>query len=203
LRFQQTESGRVIDPELVRSGLRLAPVWSGDPLQWPAFFPDELPEDWRLAYCAQFWPALCWSGGPARLLEFLGAQNPAEGLRFYVEDPGPEWRQPLLEALGPALGGLLLPTNGLQAVQGLPEDQGFREEDAPDLPHAAGALSHAGPGGRVLRIRPLPGLGLREWRALLEAAVRSLPDARQPLFLEATPGEIEQGETLLRLAGRI
>ena len=191
---------------LVR-GLRLGAVRDDESPAWRNFYPDGLPEDWRLAFYGHHWkdmlfPAGYWEGA-VRDTGWL-AEVPGD-LRIYFELPSlPDEDQTpcglLAEALDTRLGGLLLPADAGSPV-GVGVRQVFRREIGPQLPDARNVVRFVGPGGVVLVLDPEPGLTLARWRGLLEAAAGLLADARQPVFLRTGPGELQNAETILRLSG--
>ena len=190
--------------------LRVAAVHDDADPAWKAFYPEDLPEDWRLAYYGNEWkdlliPACEWE---RFTLDSNWIRDLPDALRLYFEVPD-ELAEPgdpcarLAAALGPRLGGLLvadplvLPAGvvapgqllgwapGLQAGNGIAASAAFANETSV-----------------VLVLTPEPGLGPPGWRALLEAVHACLPAARDAIvFLRAGPRELETAETILRLSG--
>ena len=191
------------------AALRLGAVRDDGSPGWEAFYPEGLPDDWRLPFYAHYWkdllvPSRDW----ARFVSDPGGFDEApEDLRLYFEVPAPEQEvnhamQALADGLGTRLGGFLLEREDLPAnatLGGLV----FVRAPFPPLPGAVYAAGYAGEAGFVRVAEPRPGLSLRDRRELLEALVRAMPDRRQPVFLRCGPGELEEAETILRLAGLI
>jgi hypothetical protein len=188
-------------------GLRLGAVRDDGSPAWRNFYPDGLPEDWKLAFYGHYWKDLLLPAGDwTRAVRDTGwlADVPGD-LRLYLElpslpDEDPTPFGPLAVALDLRLGGVLLPADAGPPV-GVGARRVFRRESGPHLPDARQVARFAGPEGVVLVLEPEPGLTLARWRGLLESAAGLLPDARQPVFLHAGPGELENAETILRLSG--
>ena len=190
--------------------LRLAAVHDDADPAWKAFYPEELPEDWRLAYYGNYWKDLLI---PARewerfTLDLHWVRDLPDALRLYFEVPG-DLAEPgdpcarLAAALGPQLGGLLVADPSVLPAGALPPGQLLAR--APGLPAGNGigaSAAFANATSVVLVLTPEPGLGPPGWRALLEAVHACLPAAREAIvFLRAGPGELETAETILRLSG--
>lgn len=172
--------------------------WEGS--EWlGAFYPPDLPPDWRLAYFANEFPAVLvpaerWLGADHGLDE-LAAQLP-EGLRCYLELSGADWAArpwlPAAERLGARLAGLV----------------------------ATDAAGTADPGAGVpfflLAERPQPGWaparlippdsagGLRAQRRWLEDLAACAPGATTLVVVEgpdATPEALRRWWGLARLLG--
>jgi len=190
--------------------LRLAAVHDDADPAWKAFYPEDLPEDWRFAYYGNYWkdlliPACEWE---RFTLDSHWIRDLPDALRLYFEVPD-ELAEPgdpcarLAAALGPRLGGLLvadpsvLPAGVLPPVQLLVRAP---KQPAGNGVGASGAFANAT--SVVVVLTPEPGLGPAGWRALLEAVHAWLPPAREAIvFLRAGPGELETAETILRLSG--
>jgi len=188
-------------------GLRLGAVRDDESQAWRNFYPDGLPEDWKLPFYSHYWKDLLFPAGDwARAVRETGwLVDVPRDLRLYFELPSLPDDDPtpcglLAEALEQRLGGFLLPADAEPPV-GLGALPVFRCENGPQLPGALQVARFAGPGGVVLVLEPEPDLTLARWRGLLESAAGLLADARQPVFLRAGPGELENAETILRLSG--
>lgn len=187
--------------------LRLGAVWDDTSPAWTAFYPDGLPEDWRLPYYAQYWkdllvPSLHWA---RHVSDQVWLDEVPEDLSLYFEVPSSVRRansamQALAEVLGTRLGGFLLDHDDLPVDPGL-SAYAFTGAPFPPMPGARGVAAYVGKAGSVLVVEPQPGLSLRHRRELLETLARTMPDRSQPLFLRCGPGELEEAETMLRLAG--
>jgi hypothetical protein len=189
--------------------LRLGAVRDDASPAWAAFYPEGLPDDWRLPFYAHYWKdLLVLSRDWTRFVSAPGWLDEApEDLRLYIEVPASEQEvnfamQALADALGTRLGGFLLERENLAANATL-GGRVFARAPFPPMPGALYAAGYAGEAGFVRVVEPRPGLSLRDRRELLEALVRAMPDCRQPLFLHCGPGELEEAETILRLAGLI
>jgi hypothetical protein len=191
------------------AALRLGAVRDDASPAWDAFYPEGLPDDWRLPFYAHYWkdllvPSRDWT----RFVSAPGWLDEApEDLRLYFEVPASEQEvnfamQALADVLGTRLGGFLLEREDLAANATL-GGRVFARAPFPPMPGALYAAGYAGEAGFVRVVEPRPGLSLRDRRELLEALVRAMPDCRQPLFLHCGPGELEEAETILRLAGLI
>ena len=190
------------------AALRLGAVRDDTSPAWDAFYPEGLPDDWRLPFYAHHWkdllvPSRDWS----RFLSDPGSFDEApEDLRLYFEVPPSEQEansamQSLADVLGKRLGGFLVERGDLSVDSAL-GGRVFPRAPFPSMPGALYAAGYAGEAGFVRVVEPRPGLSLRDRRELLETLVRAMPaDCRQPLFLRCGPGELEEAETILRLAG--
>ena len=187
--------------------LRLGAVWDDTSPAWTAFYPDGLPEDWRLPYYAQYWkdllvPSRDW----ARHVSDRGwLDEVPEDLSLYFEVPSSarganSAMQTLAQALGTRLGGFLLDHDDLPVDPGLCA-YAFTGAPFPPMPGARDVAAYAGTAGSVLVAEPQPGLSLRHRREMLEMMTRAMPDRGQSLFLRCGPGELEEAETILRLGG--
>ncbi len=174
---------------------------------WTAFYPDDLPEDWRLPYYAHYWKNLlvpsrdwAWQVSARGWLDEV-----PEDLSLYFEVPSSvreanSVMQTLAQALGARLGGFLLDDDQLPLDPGL-RAYAFTGVPFPPVPGARDVAAYAGMAGSVLVAEPQPGLSLRHRREMLERMTRALPDRRRFLFLRCGPGELEEAETILRLGG--
>ncbi|MCA1790371.1 MAG: hypothetical protein LC667_11110 [Thioalkalivibrio sp.] len=190
--------------------LRLAAVHNDADPAWKAFYPEDLPEDWRLAYYAHYWKDLLIPAGEWErfTLDLNWIRDLPDALRLYFEvpddlaEPGDTCAR-LAASLGPRLGGLMMadplelpagilpPGSLLGRAPGPPTNDGIRASSA-----------FANETSVVLVLAPEPGLGPREWRALLEAVPACLPAALETIvFLRAGPRELETAGTILRLSG--
>lgn len=142
------------------------PEWYGP------FFPEDLPEDWRLDYYANEFravavPAAMWQeAGDEEVAAWLDAVP--EGFAFFLEVPGPTAAARLAEvaaALGDCLGGLFGP--GAQGPAALPEGAVVRWRDAPADPAALRSAVEA------LAARGGPGLLLFDGRPPDVGAMRT------------------------------
>lgn len=191
-------------------GLRVAAVHDEASPAWRAFYPADLPEDWRLAYYGHYWKDLLIPAGAwQRFTADLGwiAELP-DALRLYFELPeglsdaaGVCAR--LVAALGPRLGGVLVPDSASLPAGAVPPE--LLLAPVPDLPVPEGTVAAAAfrsPAAFVLVLEPRPDLGPSGWRALLESAHACLPDVRDAvIFLRTGPQQLETAETILRLTG--
>jgi hypothetical protein len=190
--------------------LRVAAVHDDADPAWKAFYPEDLPEDWRLAYYGNYWkdlliPACEWE---RFTLDSNWTRDLPDALRLYFEVPD-ELAEPgdpcarLAAALGPQLGGLLVADPSALPAGALPPGRLLGR--APGLPVGNGIVACAAFANEtsvVLVLTPEPGLGPPGWRALLEAVHACLPAARDAIvFLRAGPRELETAETILRLSG--
>jgi hypothetical protein len=190
--------------------LRLAAVHDDADPAWEAFYPEDLPEDWRLAYYGNYWKDLLIPAGEWErfALDSDWISDLPDALRLYFEvpdalaAPGDPCAR-LAASLGPQLGGVLLADPSVLPAGALPSGQLLVR--APGLPAGNGiAASEAftNETSVVLVLTPEPGLGPPGWRTLLEAVHASLPAAREAVvFLRAGPRELEMAETILRLSG--
>ena len=190
--------------------LRLAAVHDDADPAWKAFYPEDLPEDWRLAYYGNYWKDLLISAGEWErfTLDSSWIRDLPDALRLYFEVPD-ELAEPgdrcacLAAALGPRLGGFLVADPSLLPAGVVAPGQLL--ERAPGLAAGTGlgaSAAFANATSVALVLTPEPGLGPAGWRALLEAVHACLPAAREAIvFLRAGPGELETAETILRLSG--
>ena len=149
------------------------PGWSG------GFYPEDLPEEWRLGYYANEFstlllPAERWLSTTAAELEGW-AEEVDEGFRFVLESDGADAQR--LAAVGDALGERL---GGWLSAEAL-----WRPE---------GAVT----GSRVGLLPPGPHepRALRDW---LEPFVAQAPEGARYLFLEGEPPEAEALRALVTL----
>nr|WP_296748061.1 hypothetical protein [Thioalkalivibrio sp.] len=190
--------------------LRLAAVHDDADPAWKAFYPEDLPEDWRLAYYGNYWRDLLIPAGEWErvTLDSSWTSDLPETLQLYFEVPD-ELAEPgdpcarLAAALGPRLGGFLVAQPAVLAAGDRPPGQWLAR--APGLPAGNGieaSAVFANETSVALVLTPEPGLGPPGWRALLEAVHACLPAAREAIvFLRAGPRELETAETILRLTG--
>jgi hypothetical protein len=191
-------------------GLRVAAVHDEASPAWRAFYPGDLPEDWRLAYYGHYWkdlliPSGAWEGFTADS-GWIGELPDA--MRLYFELPeglseaaGACAR--LVAALGPRLGGVLVPDPASLPAGAVSPDQLFVPVPDPPVPEGTVvAAAFRSPAAFVLVLEPRPDLGPSGWRALLESAHARLSDVGDIiLFLRTGPQELETAETILRLTG--
>lgn len=186
--------------------LRVAAVQNDDSPAWQSFYPEDLPADWKLAYYVHFWRDLlvpaedwaAWVEAPHRVDEV------PEELRLYFRVPEPAQGDcaALVARLGARLGGLLFPEPGAGVPVQLPPAQAFRRLPDPVLDGVRSAQAFANADATVLVLEPESGLDLRQWRALLEVlSAASAPGCETLVFLQASPGELEQAQAILRLSG--
>jgi hypothetical protein len=167
------------------------PAWAG------AFYPDDLPPEWRLPYFANAFPAVLlpapeWlAAGPAGLAAWA-AEVPAR-FRFYLEQPAGPADAALLAAasgsLGASLGGVVASRLPSAPVPGVP-----LFVPAAEAAGEAGVWAGAG--------RDAPTGGLRERRRWL-AELAAAPGGAL-VVLEgdaATPGELQRWWELAWLSG--
>ncbi|MFO8002824.1 hypothetical protein [Thioalkalivibrio sp.] len=190
--------------------LRLAAVHDAADPAWVDFYPEGLPEDWRLAYYAHHWrdlliPADQWQDFA---LDFAWIVDLPETLRLYFQvppglaAPGPACAR-LAAALGARLGGLLIADPSvLPAGVVSPGRLLGQAATRPVLAGSSAATVYANEERAVLMLEPEPDLGPAGWRGLLEAAYACLPAVSESIVcLRAGPRELETAETLLRLTG--
>lgn len=165
------------------------------------YYPDDLPEDWRLGYYANELSAVllepqAWRHCDAgRLGEWPAEVH--EAFRFYLlADPAADavGQLQLAAALGGHLGGVLWPVapapeGALSPLAGLPE-----------------RVRGWGEGGTLrLALLDVDGLDLRARRALLDAlAPRLAEEGGQTVIADApdiTPAEVRELQTVAELMG--
>ena len=191
--------------------LRLAAVHDDADPAWKAFYPEDLPEEWRLAYYGNYWKDLLI---PAREWERFTLDSewirdlPDALMRLYFEVPaklaGPgDACAGLAASLGPRLGGILVTDSSVLPEGAVPPGLVLGRAPGPRAIQGVSACAaFANEASFVLVLAPEPGLGPPGWRALLEAVPACLPAAREAIiFLRAGPGELETAETILRLTG--
>lgn len=188
-----------------------APNWDRE------FFPDDLPEDWRLAYYANEYPGILippegWAQDPD-IQDWI--ENTSDDFEFYFQvqagmsDESLERLTQAADALGPRLKGLLL-------------DSGNQEGYETLLDRLAAVTS----GRKLSVVTPYKGLSLcwqhdivagtacgpglirlesdmppRQLRALIEAYVAATEDEAPILFVRAPVSVLETLNTLLDLMG--
>lgn len=189
--------------------LRLGAVYARRDPAWSAFFPAELPEDWRPAYYAHQWghwllPAEDWDYwvGRVRAGEALCAQL---HWFFRVPDAGKNVLADM-QCLVEGLGGDPVYFLGSATGHHLPLL-------APLRPHGAGAsgiwpfprrwvAGFADADRVVVEIAGLETTNLRRLRAELAEDVAALPQrAERFLFLQAGPQTLENARIIARLSG--
>lgn len=190
--------------------LRLAAVHEDADPAWEAFYPEDLPEDWRLAYYGNYWkdlliPAHEWEDFS---LDSNWIAELPDALRLYFEvpegltAPGDTCAR-LAASLGPRLAGMLVTDSSVLPAGAVPPE-GLLER-APGLPAIEGVSTSAAFANEtsvVLVLAPEPGLGPAGWRVLLEGVHACLPAAREAVvFLRAGPQALETADTILRLSG--
>jgi hypothetical protein len=191
-------------------GLRVAAVHDAASPAWQTFYPEDLPEDWRLAYYGHYWkdlliPAREWGGFTA---DFGWVGELPDTLRLYFEIPeglreAAEDCARLVAALGPRLGGVLVSATASLPAGVVPPGLLFAPVPHPSLPDGVVAASaFRSPSSFVLVLEPRHDLGPRGWRALLESTHARLPDVGDAIvFLRTGPQELETAGTILRLTG--
>lgn len=194
---------------VAKGSLHLAAAYDEDAPAWQDFYPDDLPEDWRLAYYAHYWrniliPASAW----ARFTTNTDwVTEVPDTLRMYFEIPVDEVPTSdvlvrLSSLLGPRLGGVLDAGERESPAQTLLQGRWFVPVPAPEVAGVDDAAAFATRGAMVLWLRPVPGLSLPGWRALLEQIHTSADGSASMLvFLQVGPRELEAAETILRLGG--
>jgi hypothetical protein len=198
-----------MDRESRGQAMRVGAVWDDASSDWAAFFPEDLPEDWRLPFYAHYWKVLLLpSKDWARMhSDPLWLSDLPEDLNLYFEIP-PSGRgsgalmATLTERLGLRLGGFLVGSADCP-VPSVSREYLFARVPFPSVPGALRATAYAGDTGAVCIVEPQPGLALRDRRALLEALVQALPGSARTLFLKCDPKALEDSETILRLIGRV
>lgn len=189
--------------------LRLAAVYDVSSPAWAAFYPEGLPEDWRLAYYGHSWKAVLVAaadGMPGPVCADELAEFP-DDLQVYFEVPAvapadsETTASALIALLGDRLGGFLVSTATPWRPAGIRAEQLFWPRPAPVLEGIRTLRCFANPAAVLLVLEPEPGLGLKAWRALLESLRDQVPDSNVLVFLRAGPREIEDAETILRLTG--
>jgi hypothetical protein len=153
--------------------------WLEEP--WTAgFYPEDLPEDWRLAYYANefsraYVPSSYWIGPGGRALEPWAAEVPA-AFRFVLEWPARWDRQQVSARLAPLLPSI--------AALVTPAGQGIGEGAVDGLPLTPAEAIWT----PQRRCRSMPcGLGLLQIDAPVPAAV--LKDWIADLAAQGAPGE--------------
>jgi hypothetical protein len=199
-----------MNSESTGRSLRLAAVHDDASPAWRAFYPEDLPQDWRLAFYAHYWkdlliPACEWGSFTA---DSGWIKELPDTLRLYFEIPegvpgtgGICTR--LAGELGPRLGGILVPDPGSLPAGAAPPGLLCLPVQDPPLPDGAvAAVAFSNQDSFLLVLEPETGLGLPGWRSLLESAHACLPDVRNAVvFLRTGPQELETAGTILRLTG--
>jgi hypothetical protein len=190
--------------------LRLAAVHDAADPAWKSFYPEDLPEDWRLAYYGNYWkdlliPADEWEDF---VLDSRWIADLPDTLRLYFEvpeglaAPGDPCAR-LAASLGPRLGGIMMADPSRLPAGALPPGVLLgRAPGPPAIEGVSASAAFANETSVALVLAPEPGLGPPGWRALLEAVHACLPAAREAIvFLRAAPRELETADTILRLSG--
>jgi len=168
-----------------------------------AFYPEGLPEDWRLTYFANEFPAVLvpsghWTrAGDAAIRAWSADVH--ENFRFYLEDPeagsAPEVREGAVAALGTRFAGWVTAPGRASVPAGTRPCFEWRGEAGTSLP--AGRLP-------AWRIPPALGDHLRAARAWLEALAAGSAGGRGLLLLRGEalgPDDLRRWWDLLRLLG--
>ncbi|MGM0552727.1 MAG: hypothetical protein ACQETK_02800 [Pseudomonadota bacterium] len=211
------------------TGLQLQPVAVAEPgtPEWDEFFPDDLPEDWQLAYYAHYYrrlllPARLWPGEAGAAFGDWDEVVP-EALKLWLE-----WPPGLAVATGVAtcdeLSGVL--GGRLEGVV-VAEEDGARAVELRAALDAAGlaALCLAGPGrvqtlprargarfcplagdcagapGGAWVVDPEPNPGAAGWRELVEGVIAAGGAGDTPVFLRTRPERLSDVRTIARLLG--
>ena len=100
---------------------RLLLGFSGWPLVWPDYFPEDLPEDWRLAYYSNDADALVLSADELHAIDAEDLEEWCDDLpgyfRFYLKvDALADVSAEHLEVLGEHLGAFLLPESAVNSM---------------------------------------------------------------------------------------
>lgn len=194
---------------VAEGSLHLAAAYDEDAPAWQDFYPDDLPEDWRLAYYAHYWrniliPASAWARFTANT---DWVTDVPDTLRMYFEIPVDEVPASdvllrLASLLGPRLGGVLGDGGPEAPAEPLLQGRWFVPVPVPAVAGVDAAAAFATHGSMVLWLRPESGLALPRWRALLEQIHASADGSASMLvFLGVGPQELEAAETILRLSG--
>lgn len=190
--------------------LRLAAVHNDTDPAWVNFYPEDLPEDWRLAYYGHHWkdlliPADEWENFA---LDSAWIADLPDTLRLYFEVPeglaAPgEACVRLAVDLGPRLGGMLVADPSVLPAGAVPPGLVLgRAPRQQTINRVSASEAFANEALVVLVLEPERGLGPPGWRALLEAVHARLPAAKEAIvFLDASPGDLETAEAILRLSG--
>jgi hypothetical protein len=168
------------------------PEWVG------GFFPDDLPDDWRLTYYANEFrgvlvPEHRWRERRPQLLEEW-VDEVDERFRFYLQLDRPELlaaSDKAFAALGQSLGGVVLPPGADPAsVEGLPLFQ-----------VAEPGVSPASRLPRAWIVQSMAASDLMTQRRLLELIVSESPPSTEiPLFVQGNPPSTELMQNLRQLA---
>ncbi|AGA34276.1 hypothetical protein TVNIR_2635 [Thioalkalivibrio nitratireducens DSM 14787] len=186
-------------------GLRLAAVLDDTDTTWQDFYPEGLPEDWRFAFYGHYWgeiliPRQAWG----RFATNAGwVSELPEAFQVYFEvPPGAAHRcDELLQLLGGHLGGCLLEGEGNAGAGLLPAVPVYLRRSDPALEGVRSCRYYTGSGGGVLVLEPERGLALPGWRRLLESLRGGFAEPSLQVFLRTGPQELENAETIRRLAG--
>ena len=185
--------------------------WVGD------FYPDDLPESWRLAYYANEYDAVLvpeprWAISLAKEIR-AWSEDVGEGFRFFLElqrlPPDEKGWGPMLacaHALGEGFGGVVCRPGVRLPWDPPPVPLAGRWFEMLDVPPPAGDLASGTTAKAVVAEAAALG-GLRAQRGLLEALARGLRRQREiPFFLGGDPPlpkalrELQQLAELMALA---
>lgn len=210
--------------EGARVRLQLAAVARPGTPAWDGYFPASLPPDWQLAYLGHFRSRVFVPGvlgGDGEVSAPFGDWDDAvpPNLRVTVSWPpetgvaaGVAGLTGLAQSLGERLEGVAFESGGQAeaAVAGL-RDAGLERLQAVGpgqsvaLPGADRATwyprLHAGEGPGLWRLCPAGEPDPAGWRALVEALAGCSPAGAVPVFLEASPGVLEDVRAIAKLLG--
>lgn len=188
------------------------------------FYPDDLPEDWRLTYYANEFsrvvvPSEVMRGADEAMLASW-ADDVGERFRFFIEIPeelawslGPEGLQHNLAVLGDKLGGVLM---GRALLDHAEWRQLFGEADIPvlirvsEIPDLVPIWREWRPGGEpprkgvMLLDSSLLGGDIGKFKAWVEDVKQTCDAADLLIVLDGTPPDIRllaEGQTMLELMG--
>ncbi|WP_006747160.1 hypothetical protein [Thioalkalivibrio paradoxus] len=192
-------------PDAEPRRLRLAAVLDDTDAAWQAFYPEGLPDDWRFAFYGHYWPEILIPQEEWRRFATNAGwvSELPEAFQVYFEVPAGATQHcgELQRTLGGFLGGCLLEGedgNGAGLPAGVPV---YLRQPDPALDHVQSCRYYAGPRGGVLVLEPEPGFALPGWRRLLESLHGRFAEPSLLVFLRAGPQELENAETIRRLAG--
>ena len=169
------------------------------------FYPDDLPEDWRLAYYANAHAAV-WVPDGVWLGEALPdaaawREDVGEAFRFVVSLDARHADSPRAPAIGCVLAGL-----GEQLLGVVAEDAVYRavmgEGAGPRrLPPERIWRGETGAGGPVGCVSAAQLASPRAIREVLEAFAATTPESRSFLFVDGPLGALDDVQTIARLMG--